>query len=175
MELTSFSVRCWRSNGQPDPACPTTVRAAIGNSWFAFATRLAAFQNLFTHYQIAAAWAAGFSSVDVYMFPDYSAGNPSSQVQQAVSFLQSHNCRYGKFWIDVEQPPNWGSCTANSAFLQSLVSEAQSLSQQVGIYTSNAMYDQGSRRMMSSSLHQVATHALRLKELQLAPAVVSPL
>ena len=90
--------------------------------------------------QISAAWAAGFSSVDIYFFPDYAAGNPQNQVQQAVNYLKQNNCRYGKFWIDVEQPPNWGSCTANAAFLQNIVSTAQSLGQNVGIYTSNAMY-----------------------------------
>ena len=108
--------------------------------------------------QVAAAWAAGFTSVDVYMFPSYSGGDPQGQVQKAVSFLKSNNVKYGKFWIDVErtclainercsanidlsltEPPNWGSCTANAQFLQNLVSQAQSLGQSVGIYTSNAM------------------------------------
>lgn len=37
------------------------------------------------------------------MFPDYSAGNPQGQVQQAVNFLKTNNVRYGKFWIDVER------------------------------------------------------------------------
>lgn len=53
--------------------------------------------------QVAAAWAAGFTSVDVYMFPSYSGGDPQGQVQKAVSFLKSNNVKYGKFWIDVER------------------------------------------------------------------------
>jgi len=83
-------VRAWRSTGSPDPAAPATV---------------------------AAANAAGVAT-DVYFFPDYAGGNPTSQVQQAHSFLSSNNVKYGTMWIDIEQPPNWGNCAENYNFFK---------------------------------------------------------
>jgi len=107
-------VRCYQSNGQPDSNAPATIQAAI---------------------------AAGVSRVDVYMFPCFSCGDPSSQVQAAVSAISG--LKYDMFWFDIEGPGvYWGSSTsANSQFFEGLVQEAQSMSQSIGVYTSASQWE----------------------------------
>jgi hypothetical protein len=108
-------IRIWQSNGAPDPIGPHTVYNA---------------------------WDGGMEHVDVYMFPCFSCGDPKGQVQRAVANLKSFNCKYGMLWFDVEGPGTyWSNNQANNAnFLQDMITEARSLGQTIGIYTSSSQW-----------------------------------
>jgi len=107
-------VRCWQSNGVPDPNCPSTV---------------------------ANAWAAGMAHVDVYMFPCFGCGNPSGQVADALQFIRSNGVRFGQFWFDIEGPQYWsGNQGANQNFMQAMINQANSEGVHIGIYTSYSQW-----------------------------------
>jgi hypothetical protein len=61
-------VRCWQSNGQTDPNCPHTIYNA---------------------------WDGGMESVDVYVFPCFSCGNPAGQVSDTINYLKKYNITTG--------------------------------------------------------------------------------
>ncbi|XP_062513430.1 probable GH family 25 lysozyme 2 [Corticium candelabrum] len=83
---------------------------------------------------IASAWAGGFGRVDVYIFPCFSCGNPSSQVTRTVDWLR--NSRYGMIWIDVEQKKYWSdNQAANRKFFTEMLQTAQRY-KPTGVYTS---------------------------------------
>jgi len=88
------------------------------------------------------AWAAGFSHVDVYLFPCFSCGNPASQVSTTVSYLRNNNIKFGMLWFDIEGPGTyWGSNqNANADFFAGLVEEANALQVSIGVYTSASQW-----------------------------------
>lgn len=69
---------------------------------------------------IANAWAAGWSAVDVYMYPERFA-DPTSQVNQLLGNLTTFNVKYKNVMIDVEGD-DWFSFTAdeNKDFMRAL-------------------------------------------------------
>eukprot|EP01113_Clastostelium_recurvatum_P017539 TRINITY_DN2061_c0_g1_i1.p1 TRINITY_DN2061_c0_g1~~TRINITY_DN2061_c0_g1_i1.p1 ORF type:complete len:214 (+),score=30.03 TRINITY_DN2061_c0_g1_i1:36-677(+) len=90
------------------------------------------------------AWNAGMAHVDVYLFPCYNCGNPGSQVSTLVNYLKSHNVRYGMIWLDIEGKTGstWSTSQAsNRAFFEGMVSQARSLGQTVGVYTSSSQWN----------------------------------
>jgi GH25 family lysozyme M1 (1,4-beta-N-acetylmuramidase) len=111
----SFAIiRAYQSIGQPDPNGPHSVYNA---------------------------WDGGMSNVDVYMFPCPQCGaSASDQVTQAVQYLQSYNTKYGMFWFDIEGPQYWNDQASNQAWLSEAISTAQSLGQNIGIYTSASQW-----------------------------------
>jgi hypothetical protein len=107
-------VRCYQSNGQPDPNAPGTLRAA---------------------------WDGGMSYVDVYMFPCPQCGKSATQqVQEAVGALRNAGARYGMFWFDIEGPQYWRDQGFNRAFMSEALSAARNLGQKIGIYTSASQW-----------------------------------
>ncbi|XP_062507677.1 probable GH family 25 lysozyme 2 isoform X2 [Corticium candelabrum] len=96
-------VRAFRSNGITDVNAPSTI---------------------------ASAWAGGFSRVDIYIFPCFNCGNPSSQV------TRTENSRYRMIWIDVEQQAYWSNDkAANRRFFTEMLQTAQRY-KPTGVYTS---------------------------------------
>lgn len=82
---------------------------------------------------VSNAWAAGFASVDVYLFPCFQCGYPKSQVRAMVDYLGSS--RYGMIWIDVEEN-DWSSdVAANQNFFTDMLEEARTW-KPTGVYTS---------------------------------------
>lgn len=111
----SFAVvRVFQSNGVADPNGPTTI---------------------------ANAWAGGMDHVDGYIFPCYSCGNPSGQIQTAVNNLKNHGTKYGMLWLDIEGTQYWSSNTSNNVnFIQAMVNELNALGVHFGIYTSKSQW-----------------------------------
>lgn len=65
-------VRCYCSSGKVDSNCATSVSRC---------------------------WEAGFSHVDVYMFPCYSCGDGGSQVETLYDYLVDNDVTYGEVWL----------------------------------------------------------------------------
>eukprot|EP00048_Salpingoeca_helianthica_P014577 m.222402 g.222402 ORF g.222402 m.222402 type:complete len:237 (-) comp16021_c0_seq1:138-848(-) len=116
-------VRCYESVGQPDPNCAQSVINA---------------------------WNGGMAHVDIYMFPDPTAGNPAGQVDSLVSYLDSHGIHirttppqtYGMLWLDIEGVGYWtGDQGANQNFFNGLVNQAKAHGLYLGIYTSRSQWD----------------------------------
>ena len=68
-------VRCYRSIGSVDVACPGSVQRA---------------------------WAAGFKHVDIYLFPCVKCGNATNQVATLKEYVVQNNVKFGLLWLDVE-------------------------------------------------------------------------
>eukprot|EP01125_Pyxidicula_operculata_P000356 TRINITY_DN10403_c0_g1_i1.p1 TRINITY_DN10403_c0_g1~~TRINITY_DN10403_c0_g1_i1.p1 ORF type:complete len:217 (-),score=29.04 TRINITY_DN10403_c0_g1_i1:51-701(-) len=102
-------VRCWHSYGAPD----SNVVQSVANFW-----------------------AAGFSNVDVYMFPCFSCGDPAGQVTNAVKYLQSNSVNFTTFWFDIEGAGTyWGpDPTANAQFFDTMMQTGSSLGINMGVY-----------------------------------------
>eukprot|EP00049_Salpingoeca_infusionum_P017566 m.353485 g.353485 ORF g.353485 m.353485 type:complete len:243 (+) comp16772_c0_seq1:62-790(+) len=116
-------VRCYQSNGRPDPNCPQTVKNA---------------------------WSGGMAHVDVYLFPDPTAGNPQGQVSSAINALAAAGISpskpapntFGMLWLDIEGPQYWTSSQSeNQAFFQGLVSQAKAMGIRLGVYTSASQWN----------------------------------
>jgi len=91
---------------------------------------------------IKAARAAGFPSVDGYIFPCFKCGDAHSQIQAAVRNLQRNNAQIGQIWIDIEGTQYWGPTpSANVAFIRELVEEVRAQNYSVGIYTSASQWN----------------------------------
>ncbi len=103
-------VRCYESSGGVDPNAPASVQSG---------------------------WAAGLSGVDVYHFPSLGVA-AATQVQQAVSALQTAGAKFGSYWFDVECGAGWSTTdlASNATFLSALIAAAEALGLTVGIYTS---------------------------------------
>jgi len=86
------------------------------------------------------AWAGGMAHVDVYMFPCPTCGNPAGQVQTAVNNLRSHGATFGMLWLDIEGTQYWMGQTANRAFFEGLVHEAQAMGVVLGVYSSDSQW-----------------------------------
>ena len=115
-DYTFAIVRCYRSVGSPDPACPGTVSNA---------------------------WAGGMSHVDLYFFPDVPSGNATEQATEQISFIADNNIKFGMMWLDIELF-RWGSDTsANMAFIKDLVTTFSAAYGQdrLGIYTSHRSWE----------------------------------
>ncbi|EDQ85402.1 uncharacterized protein MONBRDRAFT_21722 [Monosiga brevicollis MX1] len=115
-------VRCYESVGQPDSNCPHTIYNA---------------------------WDSGLAHVDVYMFPDPSAGNPQAQVSSMVNYLAQYSIKsggsppgsFGMIWFDIEGTQYWSSDQqSNRDFFSGLVSEAKALGLSIGVYTSESQW-----------------------------------
>jgi hypothetical protein len=66
----------------------------------------------------------------------------SRQVNSWYSYVQQNSVNYGMLWFDVEGPGTYwsGNCNSNAQFLATLISTAQGLGVNVGIYTSNSQW-----------------------------------
>jgi hypothetical protein len=88
--------------------------------------------------------------VDIYMFPCFSCGNPASQVDQLLAYLNSYNISnvpsgkgpntYGTLWFDIEGPQYWGSQSANVAFIQGLIAQGRARGISLGVYSSESQW-----------------------------------
>lgn len=115
-------IRCFQSNDHVDNNCPHTIYNA---------------------------WDGGMDHVDIYMFPDPSAGNPAGQVDAMVNNLAKYNIKpgnakpgtYGMLWLDIEGSQYWSKDhTTNRNFFSGLVSRAKSHGIHVGVYTSESQW-----------------------------------
>jgi len=106
---------------------------------------------------IGNAWAGGISYVDGYIFPCYSCGNPSGQMDTTIDYLASHSVRLAKMgenrtestlgatigmlWIDVEGTQYWGSSTSsNTDFIAAIAQRGRDRGYNIGVYTSNSQW-----------------------------------
>ena len=83
---------------------------------------------------IANAWAAGMSFVDIYMFPCPKCGNPAKQIRDMITNL--NGARFGTLWLDIEGTEYWTDQASNRRFFDGLVQQAQSMGLNIGVYTS---------------------------------------
>jgi len=90
---------------------------------------------------VAAAWAGGMAHVDVYMFPDPTAGNPAGQVQECVNNLRSQGVTFGMLWFDIEGPQYWMGQEDNQVFMNGLIAEGRAMGVNLGIYSSASQWD----------------------------------
>jgi len=85
---------------------------------------------------VKAAWAAGFTAVDVYMYP---AGTKSTtgKAQAAAVLNALKSVKYGRVWIDVEGVgKSWtGNPTANAQLFKDISSTLTAGGASVGVYT----------------------------------------
>jgi len=105
-------VRCWRSVGLPDPSCPASVSSL---------------------------WTAGFSSVDIYFFPDTSL-SPVTQIEDAFTFLTDNQVQFNTFWLDIERYQWAPNTTWNQAYIHLMASTAESLQLKLGIYSGRSSW-----------------------------------
>lgn len=120
----SFGViRCYESVGRPDSNCPHTIYNA---------------------------WGGKMSHVDIYMFPDPSAGNPAGQVDSMLNYLAGFNIHsggsppgtYGMVWLDIEGTQYWHSSQSeNRDFFSGLLNQLVAKGQHVGVYTSRSQWE----------------------------------
>jgi len=85
---------------------------------------------------VKAAWAAGFSAVDVYMYPaGKSSTTGKTQAQAVLNALQGVN--YGRIWIDVEGVgSSWtSSATSNVQLFKDIASTLTAGGASIGVYT----------------------------------------
>jgi len=112
-------------------------------------------------YTINDAWSGGMSHVDGYIFPCYSCGNPSGQIDATISCLQAHKlsfmpraereayngtepigATYGMLWLDIEGTQYWSSSTSNNVnFVSSMVNQAAARGVHLGIYSSASQWN----------------------------------
>jgi len=84
--------------------------------------------------------AAGFSNVDVYMFPCFLCGGGDSQVSSAVTSLQNNGVNFTTFWFDIEGPQYWGDIPSNEAFFSAMKRQGQTMGLTMGVYTSRSQW-----------------------------------
>jgi hypothetical protein len=107
----SIVVRCFRSIGSVDPNCASNV---------------------------ANAHAAGFDTVDIYMYPSFKNGNPYAQMSALINYTQQNGVKYNTLWLDVEG--TWGATSDNVAFFNQLLEAGEHLGAQLGVYTSASQW-----------------------------------
>ncbi|MER6394235.1 glycoside hydrolase family 25 protein [Streptomyces sp. NPDC001523] len=92
---------------------------------------------------VASAWNAGMSHVDVYQFPCFSCGNAAGQANTLIGHLTDNAVKYGMVWLDVEGPGTyWGSSTAaNAAFIADWIQAMKSNGANIGFYTSASQWE----------------------------------
>jgi len=112
--ITFAVVRAWESTGQPDSNVVSTA---------------AAFHS------------AGFSNVDVYMFPCFNCGNGPSQVSQAIAYLNNNGVNFTTFWFDIEGPEYWGDVGDNQNFFTAMKQQGQTMGLTMGVYTSYSQWN----------------------------------
>ena len=106
--ITFAIVRIFRSTGSVDPAAASTIKSAH---------------------------ASGISSVDGYLFPCVSCGDPEAQVQNSIEHLTSEGATIGRLWYDIE-PFRWSSSKmSNQNFIRGLVDAGEKLNIKAGIYS----------------------------------------
>ena len=77
--------------------------------------------------------AAGYKSIDVYMFPCVKCGNPKGQVDTMISGITE---LYNMIWVDIEIFAWPDDKAANKAFILEIVNEIKNKGKTVGIYSS---------------------------------------
>lgn len=112
-----MSIRGYQSIGQVDPNVCSSLQAAS---------------------------AAGFKSVDTYIFPDpTSSKSARTQMTELVNHL-STNCKSawsGRVWLDIEGSQYWtGDYGQNKQFYQALYDSCATLGVRCGIYSSKYMW-----------------------------------
>eukprot|EP01127_Copromyxa_protea_P007884 TRINITY_DN1792_c0_g1_i3.p1 TRINITY_DN1792_c0_g1~~TRINITY_DN1792_c0_g1_i3.p1 ORF type:complete len:278 (-),score=40.07 TRINITY_DN1792_c0_g1_i3:64-897(-) len=89
------------------------------------------------------ALSAGFSDIDVYIFPD-SRQNATKQMYNMVDYLNQDGVRYGRIWLDIEgrDTKYWSADKqTNRAFITELVNAGKSLGKDLAFYASKASWD----------------------------------
>jgi GH25 family lysozyme M1 (1,4-beta-N-acetylmuramidase) len=85
--------------------------------------------NLISNIQNAQS--AGFSNVDVYLFPCVPCGGPDQQINDLTSALSSAGVSIGTIWLDVETY-QWSDQNDNQLFIIGLLNSTDAT---MGIYT----------------------------------------
>jgi len=80
------------------------------------------------------AHAAGIDTVDVYLFPCVSCGDPAGQVKELVAGMAGAN--YGMIWIDIEIYRWSTDLASNRDFITAMINEGKAEGKKIGIYTS---------------------------------------
>jgi hypothetical protein len=120
--FTFSIIRAYQSNHHPDQNGPHTVYNA---------------------------WSGGMHDVDVYMFPDPSSNDPTSQVDSMLTYLAQFNVHrgsggpasFGMVWLDIEEGSLWsGSQSAHQTFFDELVQALLNKGQVIGVYTSESQW-----------------------------------
>ncbi|KAN0050715.1 hypothetical protein ACTA71_003863 [Dictyostelium dimigraforme] len=86
---------------------------------------------------------AGIETIDVYLFPCYSCGNPEGQVSATSHYLKDHLKDLDFLWLDIEGPGQyWSSSESdNKKFIQGLLDASKTAGfKNVGIYTSESQW-----------------------------------
>lgn len=99
---------------------------------------------------IQAAWKAGLSAVDVYLFPCTSNSlTAAMQVNTTIDFLLSEGAKYGRIWFDLEWNfwPSACSWRANDPqyncdFVASLVEAGRQRGAKMGVYTIKSFWNE---------------------------------
>lgn len=84
------------------------------------------------------AHAAGYSDIDVYVFPCLKCGDPRGQIRKMVNALKG--LPYNSIWLDVERF-QWKNKEANRKFLAEMFDEAPKHGKPVGIYTNSVEWN----------------------------------
>lgn len=90
---------------------------------------------------VKAAWAAGFTAVDVYMYP--SGMSSTTGKTQATAVLNAlKGVKYGRIWIDVEGPKtSWTTNTASNVQLfKDIASTLTAGGASIGVYTQSSAW-----------------------------------
>ncbi|KAI9315954.1 glycoside hydrolase superfamily [Dichotomocladium elegans] len=92
------------------------------------------------------ALAAGYSSVDVYMFPcsgRSTCKSPDTQVKELSSFIDSNGMKVGRIWLDVEIDPaanNWPSPADAKTTLKAYKTALDASGKSWGVYASKSQW-----------------------------------
>eukprot|EP00026_Physarum_polycephalum_P017640 Phypoly_transcript_18933.p1 GENE.Phypoly_transcript_18933~~Phypoly_transcript_18933.p1 ORF type:complete len:235 (+),score=54.12 Phypoly_transcript_18933:25-705(+) len=89
---------------------------------------------------VANAWAGGMSNVAIYFFPCPTCGDAAGQVNTMNSYISQNQVKYTTMWWDIEGTQYWTDVNDNVAFFQELVSTAQGLGMNLGVYTSASQW-----------------------------------
>jgi hypothetical protein len=91
---------------------------------------------------VANAHVAGFTNIDVYMFPCPTCPKTGAeQFDELVNYIKANNVDIGMIWIDIEGPQYWKGQDFNIQFFQSILSRAVALKSNIGIYSSKYQWN----------------------------------
>ena len=80
-------------------------------------------------------------AVSTYFFPRPHSGDAAGQMSKFVSFVEEHNLRFDKLWLDIEGPQYWHSSQSeNQAFFNDLASAAKRSGFKTAVYSSKSQW-----------------------------------
>nr|QNJ46226.1 GH25 muramidase [Thermomucor indicae-seudaticae] len=100
--------------------------------------------NCYSNYKNAKA--AGFTSVDIYMFPctgRSTCKSPATQVQEIVDYVGAHKMIVGTLWLDVEVDSaanNWPSTSEARSTLRAFKTALDKSGWKWGVYSSKSQW-----------------------------------